>query len=132
ALIGVGAMAKGPVAPALFAAAIGLFLLWQRDLRRVFRLCTPSGVAAFLVLALGWYALAAGGWGPAVVQEHLIRRYGRTPGGGGAGGSSTSICSAAVYQTGREGWRAATPTRRSPGTTISSSIPSISPPSSGP
>jgi 4-amino-4-deoxy-L-arabinose transferase-like glycosyltransferase len=90
ALIGVGAMAKGPVAPALFAAAIGLFLLWQRDLRRVFRLCTPSGVAAFLVLALGWYALAAAGWGRAFVQQHLIGRYVRNLAGGLASGHAYS------------------------------------------
>jgi len=90
ALVGLGAMAKGPVAPALFAAAIGLFLLWQRDLRSVFRLCTPAGVVAFLVLALAWYALAAAGWGHAFVQQHLIGRYVRNLAGGLASGHAYS------------------------------------------
>jgi 4-amino-4-deoxy-L-arabinose transferase-like glycosyltransferase len=90
ALVGLGAMAKGPVAPALFAAAIGLFLLWQRDLSRVFRLCTPAGVAAFVVLGLGWYALAAAGWGRAFVQQHLIGRYVRNLAGGLASGHAYS------------------------------------------
>ena len=90
ALLGLGAMAKGPVAPALFAAAFGLFLLWQRDLRRVLQLCTPAGITAFVVLGLGWYALAWAGWGHTFVEQHLIGRYVRNLAGGLASGHAYS------------------------------------------
>jgi 4-amino-4-deoxy-L-arabinose transferase-like glycosyltransferase len=89
-LLGLGAMAKGPVAPALFVAAFGLFLLWQRDLRRVLQLCTPAGLAAFVVLGLGWYVLAWAGWGHTFVQQHLIGRYVRNLAGGLATGHAYS------------------------------------------
>jgi len=90
ALLGLGAMAKGPVAPALFAAAFGLFLLWQRDLRRGLQLCTPAGITAFVVLGLGWYALAWAGWGHTFVEQHLIGRYVRNLAGGLATGHAYS------------------------------------------
>src|SRR5262249_10272826 len=90
ALLGLGAMDKGPVAPALFAAAFGLFLLWQRELRRALQLCTPAGLAAFLVLGLGWYALALAGWGHTFVEQHLIGRYVRNLVGGLATGHAYS------------------------------------------
>jgi 4-amino-4-deoxy-L-arabinose transferase-like glycosyltransferase len=90
ALLGLGAMAKGPVAPALFAAAFGLFLLWQRDLRRGLQLCTPGGITAFVVLGLGWYALAWAGWGHTFVEQHLIGRYVRNLAGGLATGHAYS------------------------------------------
>jgi len=90
ALLGLGAMAKGPVAPALFAVALGAFLLWQRDLRRLIGLCTPAGLAAFVVLGLGWYALAWAGWGHTFVQQHLIGRYVRNLTGGLATGHAYS------------------------------------------
>jgi len=87
ALVGASALVKGPVGPALFAAAAGAFLLWQRDLRRLPALLTPLGLFLALVLGLGWYALALGGWGPAFVEQHLVGRYvynlaGRLPEGG--------------------------------------------------
>src|SRR5262249_60294363 len=63
ALLALGAMAKGPVGPALFAAAFGLFLLWQRELRRVFQLFTPAGLAAVLILRLCWYPRPLAGSG---------------------------------------------------------------------
>ncbi|HKA30476.1 MAG TPA: glycosyltransferase family 39 protein [Candidatus Binatia bacterium] len=90
ALLGLGALAKGPVGPALFAAAFGLFLLWQRELRRVFQLCTPAGIAAFLVLGLGWYALAWAGWGHTFVEQHVLGRYVRNLVGGLATGHAYS------------------------------------------
>src|SRR5262249_57913549 len=67
ALLGLGTFAKGPVAPALFAASFGLFLLWQRELRRILGFWTIAGVAAFPILGLGWYALAWAGWGETFV-----------------------------------------------------------------
>lgn len=90
ALLGLGILAKGPVAPALYAATLGLFLLWQRDLRRLLRLATPAGLVALAVLGLGWYALAWAGWGDAFVQQHLIGRYARNLAGGLASGGSYS------------------------------------------
>lgn len=90
ALLGLGVLAKGPVAPALFAVAFGLFLLWQRDLARVWRFATPVGVAAFAVLGLGWYALAWAGWGETFVTQHLAGRYLRNLAGGLASGEGYS------------------------------------------
>ena len=77
ALVALGAatLAKGPVAPVLFALAFGGFLAWQRDLRRLRTFCDPLGLAAFLVLGLGWYAVALAGWGEEFVRQHLIGRY---------------------------------------------------------
>ena len=82
ALLGAATFAKGPVAPVLFGLTLGAFLLWQGDVRRLPRLLTPVGVAAFLVLGLGWYALALAGWGERFVHEHLVGRYLRNLAGG--------------------------------------------------
>jgi 4-amino-4-deoxy-L-arabinose transferase-like glycosyltransferase len=82
AALGAATLAKGPVGPALFAFTVGTFLLWQGDLRRVRGLVTLPGLAAFLVLGLGWYAIALAGWGEVFVREHLIGRYARNLLGG--------------------------------------------------
>jgi 4-amino-4-deoxy-L-arabinose transferase-like glycosyltransferase len=82
ALVGVATLAKGPVAPVLFGLTLGGFLLWQGELRRLPRLITPAGVAAFVVLGLGWYAVALAGWGERFVHEHLVGRYLRNLAGG--------------------------------------------------
>jgi 4-amino-4-deoxy-L-arabinose transferase-like glycosyltransferase len=74
-VLGLATLAKGPVAPVVFAAAVGGFLAWQRDLGRLPGLATTPGAAAFLVLALGWYAVALAGWGDLFVREHLVGRY---------------------------------------------------------
>ena len=89
-LLALGALAKGPVAPALFAATVGLFLLWQRDLRRVSGLLTPAGMVAFGLLGLGWYAVAWAGWGHTFVKQHLIGRYVHNLAGGLASGGAYS------------------------------------------
>lgn len=77
ALVALGAatLAKGPVAPVLFALAFAGFLVWQRDLRRLRGLFDPLATGAFLVLGLGWYVVALAGWGELFVREHLIGRY---------------------------------------------------------
>jgi 4-amino-4-deoxy-L-arabinose transferase-like glycosyltransferase len=82
ALVGLATFAKGPVAPALFATTMLGFLAWQRDLRRVTELITPVGVAAFVVLGGGWYAIALAGWGDEFVRQHLVGRYLRNLAGG--------------------------------------------------
>jgi 4-amino-4-deoxy-L-arabinose transferase-like glycosyltransferase len=90
AFLGLATLAKGPVAPALFALTVGGFLVWQRELRRVPGLFTPGGVAALLVLGLGWYVLAFAGWGELFVREHLLGRYVRNLAGGLATGGEYS------------------------------------------
>jgi 4-amino-4-deoxy-L-arabinose transferase-like glycosyltransferase len=82
ALLGAATLAKGPVAPVLFGLTLGAFLLWQGELRRLPRLLTPAGVVAFVVLGLGWYAVALAGWGERFVHEHLVGRYLRNLAGG--------------------------------------------------
>jgi hypothetical protein len=68
----------------------GLFLLWQRDLRRVSGLFTPAGMVAFVALGLGWYAVAWVGWGHTFVEQHLIGRYVHNLAGGLASGGAYS------------------------------------------
>ena len=99
---GQGAGGAGPV-----RGGVRLFLLWQRDLRRVLQLCTPAGITAFVVLGLGWYALAWAGWGDTLRRAAPDRPLRAQPG--------------------RRPRAAATPTRRSPGTIISSSTRSTCP-----
>ena len=90
ALLGLATFAKGPVGPALFGATFGLFLVWQRELRKLIGLCTPAGIVAFVVLGLGWYAVAWAGWGDTFVHEHLVGRYVRNLVGGLASGGQYS------------------------------------------
>ncbi len=90
AILGTAVLAKGPVAPALFLVALGGFLAWQGELRRLPRLATFPGVVAFLLLALGWYAIALAGWRGEFVRQHLVGRYLRNLAGGLVTGSSYS------------------------------------------
>ena len=90
ALLGAGVLAKGPVAPALYIMTVGLFLLWQRDLRRILDLPTLAGAAALLVLGLAWYAIGWAGWGDEFTREHLIGRYARNLLGGLTSGGTYS------------------------------------------
>jgi 4-amino-4-deoxy-L-arabinose transferase-like glycosyltransferase len=52
---GLAVLAKGPVGLALPAAAIGLFLLWSRQLRRLLDRRLVLGLLAFVLVALPWY-----------------------------------------------------------------------------
>src|SRR5439155_1538288 len=90
AWLGAATFAKGPVAPVLFALTLGAFLAWQRELRRLPRLVTAPGLAAFAVLGLGWYAAALAGWGREFVHAHLVGRYLRNLAGGLAAGGAYS------------------------------------------
>ena len=82
ALLGAATLAKGPVAPVLFGVTVGGFLAWQGEWRRLPALFTGAGIVAFLLLGLGWYAVALGGWGTLFVREHLVGRYLRNLAGG--------------------------------------------------
>src|SRR5262249_4124534 len=89
-VLGLATLAKGPVAPALFAATVGAFLAWEGDLRRLRRFFTGPGVVAFVLLGAGWYVLALAGWGERFVHEHLVGRYVRNLAGGLATGAPYS------------------------------------------
>lgn len=74
-LLGLGVLAKGPVAPVVAALAIGSFL-WLRGELRVLRALSAAHVLGpFAVLAIGWYAIALLGWGEPFARAHLVRRY---------------------------------------------------------
>jgi 4-amino-4-deoxy-L-arabinose transferase-like glycosyltransferase len=90
AVLGAATFAKGPVAPVLFLLTLSGFLAWQGDLRRIGRFFTLPGVAAFVVLGLGWYAVALAGWDGLFVREHLVGRYVRNLAGGLASGGPYS------------------------------------------
>ncbi len=53
--LALGTLAKGPVAPALAAVIILLFLAAKRDWRAVLQTLWIPGIALFFVLALPWY-----------------------------------------------------------------------------
>jgi 4-amino-4-deoxy-L-arabinose transferase-like glycosyltransferase len=89
-LLGLATFAKGPVAPALYAATLLPFLFWQGDLRRIGRFVTLPGLAALVVLGGGWYAIALAGWGEEFVREHLVGRYLRNLAGGMVSGAAYS------------------------------------------
>ena len=88
--LGLGTLAKGPVAVALFAFTVGAFLAWQADLGRLRGFVTAPGIVAFVVLGLGWYVVALAGWGERFVHEHLLGRYVRNLAGGLATGGPYS------------------------------------------
>jgi 4-amino-4-deoxy-L-arabinose transferase-like glycosyltransferase len=88
--LGAATLAKGPVAPALFACTLGLFLAWQGELRRLPGLLTLPGLVAFALLGLGWYVVALAGWGELFVHEHLVGRYARNLLGGLPSGTAYS------------------------------------------
>jgi 4-amino-4-deoxy-L-arabinose transferase-like glycosyltransferase len=79
--LGLATFAKGPVAPALFVAALGGFLLWERG-RGVRRLLHPVGIVVCVILGGWWYVAAWAGWGDEFVRQHVIGRYMRNLAGG--------------------------------------------------
>jgi 4-amino-4-deoxy-L-arabinose transferase-like glycosyltransferase len=76
-------LTKGLIGLLFPAGAIGLFLLWTRDLRRLLRLRIVSGSLVFLAIAAPWHVLAAlrnpaQGQAPSFlwlyfINEHLMR-----------------------------------------------------------
>jgi 4-amino-4-deoxy-L-arabinose transferase-like glycosyltransferase len=53
--IGLGMLAKGPVAPFLAAVIIGLYAWMAREFRLVFKTLWLPGILVFCVIALPWY-----------------------------------------------------------------------------
>ena len=97
--LGLATFTKGPVAPALFVATLGAFLVWQRELGRMRELATLPGIVALVVLGGGWYAIALAGWGEEFVRQHLVRRYLHNLAGGIVEGKAYSPKSLAYHLT---------------------------------
>ena len=57
AMLALGTLAKGPVAPALAAVIVGLFTAAKRDWSSLLRTLWIPGIALFFVIALPWYVL---------------------------------------------------------------------------
>jgi 4-amino-4-deoxy-L-arabinose transferase-like glycosyltransferase len=55
--LGLGTLAKGPVAPALAAVIVGLFAAIKRDWSLIRKSLWIPGIALFLAVALPWYAM---------------------------------------------------------------------------
>src|SRR5262249_5974935 len=67
---GVAMLAKGPVGLVLPSAAVFLFLLWSRQLRRYCRPQLVGGIFAFLLVAMPWYA-----WVAADTKAEFLRGF---------------------------------------------------------
>jgi 4-amino-4-deoxy-L-arabinose transferase-like glycosyltransferase len=57
--LGVATLAKGPGAVVLAGGSIGLWILSTRNWRTALRFAHPAAIAAFVVVAVPWYALCA-------------------------------------------------------------------------
>src|SRR5579871_4054738 len=77
--IGIGMLAKGPIAPALAAVIIALFGVAHRDWRLIARTLWIPGVLLFCVVALPWY-LAVQTRNPeffrVFILQHNLARFG--------------------------------------------------------
>jgi 4-amino-4-deoxy-L-arabinose transferase-like glycosyltransferase len=79
AMLGVGALAKGPVAPALAVLVVGAYAVVHRDGKIFVRSMWVPGFALFFVIALPWY-LAVQHYVPQFFRvffiEHNLERFG--------------------------------------------------------
>jgi 4-amino-4-deoxy-L-arabinose transferase-like glycosyltransferase len=77
-----GVLAKGPVGVVLPSAVLILFLVWERQLRRLWDWRMLAGVLAFLVVAAPWYVWVSletkGQWPKEFFFTHNIDRW-RSP-----------------------------------------------------
>ncbi|PMD97360.1 phospholipid carrier-dependent glycosyltransferase [Siphonobacter sp. BAB-5405] len=77
--LGMGVLAKGPVALVLIFTAIGLFLLFQGTFRKAFRLGLVPGLVWTLLLALPWYLrvheATSGAWTEGFFLKHNLERF---------------------------------------------------------
>ena len=77
--LGLGVLSKGPVALALPGLAVGLFLIFIGELKRVFLYQPVTGLLGVLLISLPWYALihieTSGEWTRGFFTTHNIRRF---------------------------------------------------------
>ena len=65
-------LAKGPLAPVLSLLLVGIFLLWQRDLKALPRTGIVAGLAITVVLVAPWYVAAGVKGGAHYAYEMII------------------------------------------------------------
>ena len=70
--IGLGVLTKGPVAIALPALAIGLYLVVRGELRRVTQMMLPLGIVIVAAIVVPWYAALYREHGWTYIQSFLI------------------------------------------------------------
>lgn len=73
AVVGVGTLAKGPLGIALPGLVIASFLALKRRWDLFAKFCFHPGVVVTLLLAVGWYGLAATRGGEGFVDRQLLR-----------------------------------------------------------
>ena len=73
ALVGIGTLAKGPLGILLPGLVIASFLALRRRWDLFAKFCFHPGVVVTLVLAVGWYGLAATRGGEGFVDHQLLR-----------------------------------------------------------
>lgn len=79
AAIGVGTLAKGPVAPALAFAIIFIFCVVERDWRSLWRTLWLPGIAVFLLVTAPWYVfvqMRTPEFFRVFILEHNLGRFG--------------------------------------------------------
>lgn len=77
--LGLGVLAKGPVAPFLAAAMVVIFALAKGDYRLMMRTCWVPGILLFALTALPWYVavqLRNPGFFRVFILEHNLARFG--------------------------------------------------------
>ncbi|MEL6656280.1 MAG: glycosyltransferase family 39 protein [Bacteroidota bacterium] len=88
-LLGLAALAKGPIAPAMAGLSVLIYLLWERKVAwsEMLRFRPFVGVALFLAVAVPWYILVHqetdGVFTRAFFLEHNIDRFSSTKEGHG-------------------------------------------------
>ncbi len=79
AAAGLGVLAKGPVGLVLPAAVALLFLLWRRELRRLWSLRVLTGLLAFVLVAAPWYVWVTvetkAAWTVGFWTHHNVNRF---------------------------------------------------------
>jgi 4-amino-4-deoxy-L-arabinose transferase-like glycosyltransferase len=79
---GLGVLAKGPVGLVLPSVVLVVFLVWERQLRRLWDWRMLGGVAAFLVVAAPWYVWVSletkGHWLQEFLFTHNVGRFSST------------------------------------------------------
>lgn len=72
--IALAVLAKGPLGALLPGAIVGLFLLWERDLRALGRLGVAWGVPLVAAIVVPWYVAACSAGGAAFCDELVLKQ----------------------------------------------------------